>query len=317
MEQVNQKITCNLSHQSSVKKIPEKILGKVSASVCAKFPRSIVISDKPREETEAEKLMAMRPERSKSLHNFDMPRLNWGTQRLLRCMNVNPNAEALSSTAVDRRFSVSGVENGKIVQRRERCTEPVMERRMATIKLFEKSLSPAAGVGGFRKKSKAESDREGRMEVVWGSVTFNLQAAGDKTLEESAEFETAESEVEPGPSRPRNAATGISGCCGSYSANGDVSKTSMAGSQRGDVTDAPTRETRKRRKKFSISLSQREIEEDLKAATGRRPPRRAAIIPKQLDPLFPGMYVAEIKPDDYKVPESAKTRKVITLFCSF
>ncbi|GFZ16070.1 hypothetical protein Acr_25g0004790 [Actinidia rufa] len=180
----------------------------------------MVISDKRREETEAEKLMALGPERSKSLHNFDMPRLNWGTQRLLRCMNVNPNAEALSSAP-----SIGGF------------------------------LLWDGGGCGFGKKSKVKSDRDGGIEAVWEKLTFDFQADGDKTLKESAVFETADSEADAGHWRPRNstrtrAANGTSGCCSGCSANGGVSIYQML---------KPIAEIRRRRHRRPYQREEEEI----------------------------------------------------------
>ncbi|URE25172.1 hypothetical protein MUK42_30142 [Musa troglodytarum] len=62
------------------------------------------------------------------------------------------------------------------------------------------------------------------------------------------------------------------------------------------------------RPKISISLTREEIEEDIYAMTGcrapRRPRKRAKVIQKQLDPLFPGSWLSEITADSYRVPDS-------------
>nr|GMD21147.1 uncharacterized protein LOC109161160 isoform X1 [Ipomoea batatas] len=61
------------------------------------------------------------------------------------------------------------------------------------------------------------------------------------------------------------------------------------------------------RAKFSLALSRREIEEDFAAIIHHRPPRRpkkrAKYVQKNLDTLFPGLWLTEITPDLYKVPE--------------
>ncbi|KAL6566376.1 hypothetical protein OROGR_001991 [Orobanche gracilis] len=65
----------------------------------------------------------------------------------------------------------------------------------------------------------------------------------------------------------------------------------------------------KERAKFSVSLSKREIEEDFFAIAGHRPPRRpkkrTRIVQKQLDTLFPGLWLTEVTPDMYKVSNAA------------
>ncbi|CAL9040343.1 unnamed protein product [Musa banksii] len=59
--------------------------------------------------------------------------------------------------------------------------------------------------------------------------------------------------------------------------------------------------------KFSISLSRSEIEEDFFAIKGtkpsRRPKKRAKIVQRELDSLFPGLSLSEITPDSYEVVE--------------
>ncbi|KAL9994925.1 hypothetical protein Hdeb2414_s0857g00954741 [Helianthus debilis subsp. tardiflorus] len=70
---------------------------------------------------------------------------------------------------------------------------------------------------------------------------------------------------------------------------------------------------KKERAKFSVSLSRRELEEDFMAMAGRRLPRkpkkRPRFVQKQLDTLFPGLWLSEITADLYKVPDEAETGK--------
>ncbi|KAK1386957.1 hypothetical protein POM88_015135 [Heracleum sosnowskyi] len=67
------------------------------------------------------------------------------------------------------------------------------------------------------------------------------------------------------------------------------------------------------REKFSVSLSKDEIEEDFMVITGcrvpRRPKKRAKNVQKQLDMLFPGLWLTEVNADLYKVPDLAETGK--------
>ncbi|KAG9156878.1 hypothetical protein Leryth_015478 [Lithospermum erythrorhizon] len=60
--------------------------------------------------------------------------------------------------------------------------------------------------------------------------------------------------------------------------------------------------------KFSVSLTRQEIEEDVYAFTGlraaRRPKRkRAKAVQKNLDNVFPGLWLKDVRPDSYKVHE--------------
>ncbi|GAB2300825.1 hypothetical protein Dimus_034859 [Dionaea muscipula] len=62
---------------------------------------------------------------------------------------------------------------------------------------------------------------------------------------------------------------------------------------------------RKEKRRFWISLSREEIEEDIYALTGskpaRRPKKRARNAQKHLDCVFPGMWLAGVSPECYRV----------------
>lgn len=58
---------------------------------------------------------------------------------------------------------------------------------------------------------------------------------------------------------------------------------------------------------FAVALDEEEIEEDVYALTGarprRRPRKRARVVQRQLDSLFPGLWLTEITADAYRVPD--------------
>lgn len=62
-----------------------------------------------------------------------------------------------------------------------------------------------------------------------------------------------------------------------------------------------------KKQKLSISLSRHEIEEDIFVMTGskpsRRPKKRPRTVQRQLDTLFPGLWLGSITADTYKVSE--------------
>ncbi|XP_047318307.1 uncharacterized protein LOC124921666 [Impatiens glandulifera] len=66
-------------------------------------------------------------------------------------------------------------------------------------------------------------------------------------------------------------------------------------------------EKKYKKQKFSISLSRDEIEEDIFAMNGskpvRRPKKRSKTVQRQLDSIFPGLWLTSITLDSYKVPE--------------
>ncbi|KAL8241886.1 hypothetical protein R6Q59_012188 [Mikania micrantha] len=79
------------------------------------------------------------------------------------------------------------------------------------------------------------------------------------------------------------------------------------------VSGATTSGEKTQRPKFSVSISRCELEEDFMAMAGRRLPRkpkkRSRNIQKQLDTLFPGLWLSEITADLYKVPDEAEIGK--------
>ncbi|XP_009792874.1 uncharacterized protein LOC107805966 [Nicotiana tabacum] len=67
---------------------------------------------------------------------------------------------------------------------------------------------------------------------------------------------------------------------------------------------------KEKKKKLWISLSREEIEEDVYSMTGsrpaRRPKRRSKTIQKQLDNVFPGMYLVGLTADSFRVNDTTK-----------
>ncbi|KAL0906449.1 hypothetical protein M5K25_024944 [Dendrobium thyrsiflorum] len=200
--------------------------------------------------------VAMRsPARQSRFHNFSFPTMNWGSQRLLRC--VNP---------------VSGIDGSA-------AGSTVPETRIELQKKRQASYSPETGV--FKEKE----------------------------TEQDEPSSAAAEEAAAAPSRPWNLRARRASCF-APSENGrnrypkpllgkdDPAKAGMLKSIVGENG---------KRRDFSVSLSREEIEEDFYAFKGtkpsRRPKKRAKIVQKQLDALFPGLWLSEVTADDYKVVE--------------
>ncbi|KAF7132153.1 hypothetical protein RHSIM_Rhsim09G0105900 [Rhododendron simsii] len=282
--------------------------------------------------------MDVGPERSRPLHNFQLPRLKWGNQRVLRCMIVQgPRGGGVSSDRAAGCYSAAGkAERGLIGRRGEK--KESLERSPE-----EKTC------GGWGKSRAAASEGDG-IEAVREKLMFDLQAAADRMkdaiLREGMEEEepipppAPAPEVAPegdGDARPWNLRTrragckapngingaagggGVSGGCGG-GVNGGVGKGLRVGERR-EANFSPLRHEsesprlagdfdgeKRERSRFSVSLSRREIEEDFRALTGNRPPRRPKkrpkIVQKELDILFPGLWLTEVTADMYKVPDA-------------
>ncbi|KAK8614749.1 hypothetical protein V6N13_068543 [Hibiscus sabdariffa] len=66
-----------------------------------------------------------------------------------------------------------------------------------------------------------------------------------------------------------------------------------------------------------ISLTREEIDDDIFAMTGSkpsgRPKKRAKNVQKQLDCLFPGMWLSSVTPSCYKVPDPPLKNELVEM----
>ncbi|KAF5450898.1 hypothetical protein F2P56_031214 [Juglans regia] len=263
-------------------------------------------------------IMAMEPERSKALHNFTLP-LKWGNQRYLRCMKVSPDGVV----GVDRRSLAPILESSPVTRRRE------LERKR---KRDWKSGIESGGGGG-----------EG-VEAVRKEVLFDLKTAVDKMkveifrkeveeeeeeIEEDEEIEEAnqsppvDESARPWNLRTRRAAckAPIGGGMGLRIEDKKVNSSPLRSENngvrsprlRGGGGGGASEKKEKKRTKLTVPLTRKEIEEDFIEFLGHRPPRRPKKrlrnVQKQLDSLFPGLWLLDITVDSYKVPESGENGK--------
>ncbi|KAH7516509.1 uncharacterized protein LOC107429460 [Ziziphus jujuba] len=267
--------------------------------------------------------MAKGPERSRPLlHNFDLPCLKWGTQRQLRCMKVN-SIGAFEGVAADdddhQQYMGFRVETTPISRRRE--SEP--ERRRFRVP---------------KPKTADSNDSEEGIEALREKLMSDLKTAANKLKdailrdEVVAEGGDADNDTEavvegsPAPAttavdlRPWNLRTRRVACKSSNGGGGKGLRTEERkpnnnsplrsdGGNNGGKSPRPVRglPEKKDRPKFSVPLARKEIEEDFMEMLGNRPPRRPKkrprMVQKQLDCLFPGLWLTEVTADSYKVPE--------------
>lgn len=242
-------------------------------------------------------LMALPPERRSSsrepLHNFTLPPngLKWGNQKFLRCIKLDPNS--------DQRSLISD-----FVPIRRAKNELNCNRRSSSSSLVN---------------SADQNPPSDDIEAVREKIMLDLRDAGDKMkismLEEKPkELDDQSSSVRPWNLRTRRAAckepkTNASAARGGGGKGVNCNLASPARRQdsrlRGGL--GLLAEQSVERAKFSIRLCKEEIESDLLAITGnkpqRRPKKRPRAVQRQLDALVPGLWLTEIMPESYKVPD--------------
>ncbi|MCD7463039.1 hypothetical protein HAX54_049840 [Datura stramonium] len=251
--------------------------------------------------------MAMGPERSKPLHNFTLPcGLKWGNQKFLRCVKVDSDGEMSS---YNRRSELMG---------RRRQPEVVDRHRPKF-----RSVNGDSGEGIEAVREKLMFDLQTEADKMKDAILREgLEAPSPAPATTNATVATSDAPVDLSRSwnlRTRRAACNepngfVAG--GSKETNGlpplrtennkfSRFRSDFAGGAA--AAGASCSGEKRQRVKYSVPLSRREIEEDFMAIVGHRPPRRpkkrAKLVQKNLDTLFPGLWLTEITADLYKVPE--------------
>ncbi|XP_057977851.1 uncharacterized protein LOC131164575 [Malania oleifera] len=242
--------------------------------------------------------MATAPVKSQPLHNFSLSLLKWGNKNQMN----NHRCRRRESPPEDRRSPASEQESES---ERENAKTAVGSRPgknrfgVASCSSVEKSQKHAA-------KESVETVEE----------------------EKEKEKEKGEGDEKPWNLRPRRAVgkVGVEIGGGGLKSGGELQNTVPA------VTAAPAVQQnenlpksmrlrgfaeaqgteKKEKRKFWISLSRDEIEEDIFVMTGskpaRRPRKRAKNVQKNLDNVFPGLWLVGLTPDAYRVPDAPAKR---------
>ncbi|KAK7314571.1 hypothetical protein VNO77_33097 [Canavalia gladiata] len=197
--------------------------------------------------------MAMGPERSKPLHNFSLPCLKWGTQRLLRCVNAERSSKLEAPQMNNKRKNDDNI-------------DAVREKIMGDLRVAAKKLKVSIFEDGGEEASGAAVNA-----MPWNLRTRRAACKAPPPHEEEQQRRFFHVTSSPSPVKEKNKVT---------------------------LNETP---------KFSLSLSKEEVEQDFWALVGTRPPRRPKkrprIVQRQLNTLFPGLWLGEITAESYKVPD--------------
>ncbi|XP_021893671.1 uncharacterized protein LOC110811464 isoform X2 [Carica papaya] len=253
--------------------------------------------------------MATAPVKSQPLHNFSLSFLKWGT-------HSTTTATATSSPNSQRRQSEPDPDSDSDRAHLSAVRTSRVGSRSTRVHRFSfSSLTP----------SSSSARPAGQTQNTQKEVTALGEQEGDKPVKEEQDVEGEEEEEgavqRPWNLRPRrgpacSTKNGVlqemfGGDCGAQEGKqraGSMEPKSMR--LRGlaaESAGAAGGDRKKEKLKFWISLSRDEIEEDVFIMTGsrpaRRPKKRPKIVQKQLDNVFPGLWLVGMTADSYRVAD--------------
>ncbi|KAF8098156.1 hypothetical protein N665_0272s0024 [Sinapis alba] len=264
-----------------------------------------------------------RPERPKTLHNFTLPSLKWGSQRHLTCTKIESTSSGSGSSGdhrlrrrspplkVDRSSVSTSFRFGESDHRSNGNNNNSQRRRCRNASSF-KSVDDGGeeeeeGIEEFRVKIMSD------LKTVRDKITQSMYALGEQD-EEQRRTDGSGQEKDVSPVKPWNLRKRRAACKEPTEEERVVNPSAPSRNDSTRVVKERAETTAKEmmvmRAKFSVKLSKKEIEEDFMAVVGHRPPRRPKKRPrtvqKKLDSLHPAFYLTEVTLDAYKVEETKR-----------
>ncbi|OAY31343.1 uncharacterized protein LOC110630863 [Manihot esculenta] len=288
-------------------------------------------------------VMAMGTERSKPpLHNFNLPCLKWGNQKHLRCMKVSDSA-ASKDKNISNGISTDRQRSSRSPPSKFFASADYEIRSFKRPKTRNDGGGGEGGISEVREKlmfdfkTAADKMKDAILKKgVPDEENDMLEVPGSEKVEDEDEKEQSpslvpptevvadrEQEVRPWNLRTRRAACKAPIARNSVTGKGlkieernasnfsplriEGAKSPRLRGEKKDKEDEKEKETEQVRTKFALALSRKEIEEDFMKMVGhrpaRRPKKRHRNVQKQMDMLFPGLWLTEVTVDTYKVPE--------------
>ncbi|KAL4586639.1 hypothetical protein LXL04_011280 [Taraxacum kok-saghyz] len=260
------------------------------------------------------------------LHNFNLPKLTWGGQRVLRCMNVVNPIRAMPAVVVDEDESSDSEEyndnrstenHHAEVEKLETPTggrssdDPRRRKVRFNLKPLFLAPTPApTATSEIGLVTKAISEDEDEISVTREKLVMDFQTEVGKLKEAILKNNTPDDhEIAPSKDSPSMISETVQNSEKQYN-----TPPPNAGAINAAVDDPMSEKKLKRsrrnlekkgeRAKFSIALSRKEIEDDFITTTGKKPPRKPKKRPKNiqnlLQGLYPGSRLCEVYHDLYK-----------------
>lgn len=217
------------------------------------------------------------PLKSQQLHNFSLPQLKW-------------NKKNRRATDSPPRHHRSPIRDSDSDQRKdehvEKDSKPDKDSKAKIYIRIRKGSKVAESVDNETDKS----DQMLKKDEIHGEKGVVIENCENEEVEEPKTWNL----------RPRKAGKNVM--------NADNKGTMKVQENRTrGISNNNVVERNEKKQKFSVSLSREEIEEDFLLLTGSKPPRRpkkrTKTVQKQLDNVFPGLWLSSVTPDCYKVPD--------------
>ncbi|XP_010512363.1 PREDICTED: uncharacterized protein LOC104788314 [Camelina sativa] len=305
-------------------------------------PPVVTVSETSRRQISAAAADSSSPVKSHPLHNFPLSDLRWAmnhanTHRLRKASSRSPLREpnhgkgslvtedvneASGSSSFELRPDKKKKKGDSAVDRSGTKSTTPDGRSKIFIRIRTKNNEDTADIATTDNNNPpAVADVHAADDSASPAIDADSERIYDGCGQEADEFGPKTWNLrprKPPPTKKRSIghAGGIlKSCNGSLPENktlGTVRTESIRSRNGVDAKMAATTTTTERKEKkprLSISLSKLEIDEDIYALTGskpsRRPKKRAKNVQKQLDVLFPGLWMGNVSSDAYKVSEHA------------
>ncbi|XP_028787481.1 uncharacterized protein LOC114743437 [Neltuma alba] len=251
--------------------------------------------------------MATSTMKSQPLHNFSLPFLKWGGKN-----QTNTSHRCRRQTSGDSSQPIA-----------DHNSEPESESETRACKVGSRTARNrfvfSSGYSG--EKSLKQRHQHEPLESASNNETDDEAGVRKRETEDAEEAEAEDLVQKPWNLRPRKPifSKGTGEIGGGPSRHGDLVETAPAVTavhmvQQGDNHPQPksrhlrgsteTQNTERKKRRLWIALSKEEIEEDVFVMTGsrpsRRPKKRHKNVQKQLDCVFPGLWLVGLSADAYK-----------------
>lgn len=257
-------------------------------------------------------LTAVKSQSQQPLHNFSLPDLKWSMN------HTNTNRFRKPSDSSHKSPHYDAVVSDK--HKRPMLQVPTVKTGLGVEKLADRKSTSGDGHDVAEKKLAPASSSDGsrskifiRIKTKSTKVADEVADAGDHNSDPVVPDVDSDDLLVPKTwnLRPRRLTAKVNNNnIVNVNGGGGALKIGGGAAQEIKPPENKDKDKEKEKEKFSISLKKEEIEDDFFAMTGtkpsRRPKKRAKNVQKQLDYVFPGLWLPSITPDSYKVNNGTK-----------